>query len=93
MEIKAYFVVSEDNPTDVTSQHVLLVLPNPFGELLRVGGEGLKRITLYSVVGQEVLRISQGFDGISTQHVPAGMYVLRAEWQDGAVTTHRLVRR
>lgn len=93
VEIKAYFVVSEDNPTDVTSQHVLLVSPNPFGELLRVGGEGLKRITLYSVVGQEVLRISQGFDGISTQHVPAGMYVLRAEWQDGAVTTHRLVRR
>ena len=68
--MKAYF--AEGETTDVTAQHALEVSPNPFGNELHIAGEGLKRVTMFSMMGLEVLRISNGFDHVGTQHLPAG---------------------
>jgi|GEM_PF-3327272 len=89
--MKAYF--AEGETTDVAAQHALEVSPNPFGNELHIVGEGLKRVTMFSMMGLEVLRISNGFDHVGTQHLPAGVYVMRVEWQDGSISTHRLVRK
>ncbi len=89
--MKAYF--AEGETTDVAAQHALEVSPNPFGNELHIAGEGLKRVTMFSMMGLEVLRISNGFDHVGTQHLPAGVYVMRVEWQDGSISTHRLVRK
>jgi len=82
-------------PLSSSAQKVLeektSVYPNPASNVLHLSlavGHQPKSIQLQNLTGQTILRqqVKQTNLSISTGHLPAGMYLLRVDYADGAVT-------
>ena len=70
------------------------VSPNPASDRCEVSAEGLQRVTLLNMVGQQLQTVSTHGDrcSVSLSAVPAGLYLLRIEAASGTSVRKLVVR-
>lgn len=70
------------------------VYPNPFSQMLVVASDKMRFIKLYNVLGQSVLQmpVTGKQTRINTAFLPAGVYFLNIQMQDGTFSDVRLIK-
>ena len=89
------YVFYYSNATNVSevSESLLKVWPNPASETLRLNGNGLRQVNIYSVDGRLVMSLDKGFEAINVSALAPGSYLLKAILNDGCVTTQKFMKR
>lgn len=68
--------------------------PNPVkNELNIVSQKAVKNISVYNVSGQLSIQSKTGSSKLNTSSLPAGVYVVKAELENGVIETFKIVKR
>lgn len=71
----------------------LKIYPNPAWGLLNVEAQNLKRISIFSILGQKVFDLNAPVNGLNIIDAAAftsGLYILKAEEISGVITNHKV---
>jgi len=68
--------------------------PNPMTDVLNISSEtNFKQIALYNLVGQKVADFNAASRTINMEFLTAGVYLLKAEFDNGAVEISKIIKR
>jgi hypothetical protein len=89
-------IISAVSEITAKPQQQIKYYPNPFRNQLSVetGGAGIRRISIYNVLGNRVLDVkgnTQKAMNLDTSHLSDGVYFLNVETTDG-LSTYRVVK-
>ena len=93
---KIIYIAQVDGPFDEDkiesiegSKEKLKVYPNPMREYVKIEGEGLLSVSIYSMTGKEMYRRSIGGSDSATINVaglPNGVYIISVNTRDGVIS-------
>lgn len=68
------------------------IYPNPVKDVMTISADGkeLKGVSIINTLGQEVLRGTNAT--VNVAQLEAGMYVVKAEFSNGSIATHKIVK-
>ena len=67
----------------------LKIYPNPMREYVKIEGEGLLSVSIYSITGKEMYRLGIGGSDSTTINVaglPNGVYIISVNTRDGIIS-------
>lgn len=98
---KMIYIAQVDGPFDedkiesVTGDNNLIrIYPNPMQEFVKIEGEGLLSVCIYSITGKEICRRNIGgrdSETINVSGLPGGLYVISVNTKDG-MTSKKLLK-
>ncbi len=71
----------------------LTIYPNPVSNLLQIqaNGQNITSVTVFDVMGKEVITVLDGFQELDFSTMARGLYVLKIETENG-ITTKKIVK-
>lgn len=71
------------------------IFPNPFSDVIYIeNAEEIKSIKIKSITGSIVLDVNEnGISKINTSHIPAGFYIITAEYKTGNTYIQKMIKK